>query len=149
MGGGESSARQTAEGTSVLPRPHLPSTGVGPSKGRVETGCSRSPAMLQQSLCSQPAPWNLSELRHTALCQQSRKSFFSVHPWGYPARTSPSIQARRAETGGQPVLTRQGVVSEAQLPPARDELASMTTSGLNEDKRRIFVKHLDGRVRGK
>ena len=83
----------------------------GASKGRVETGCSRSPAMLQQSMRSQPAPWNLSELRHTALCQQSRKSFFSVHPWGYPARTSPSIQARRAETGGQLVLTDQGVGS--------------------------------------
>ena len=40
-------------------------------------------------------------------------------------------------------------LSEAQSPPAGDELASVTTSGLNEGKRRIFVKHLDGRVRGK
>ena len=33
------------------------------------TGASMDFFMLQQSLCSQPAPWNLSELRHTALCQ--------------------------------------------------------------------------------
>lgn len=81
------------------------------SKGRVGTGCNRSPAMSQQSLRGQPAPQNLSELKHPALCQQSRKPFFSIHPRGYPARTSPSIQARRAEPGGQRCSPGQGVGS--------------------------------------
>ena len=78
------------------------------SKGRVGTGCNRSPAMSQQSLRGKPAPQNLSELRHPALCQQSRKTFLFYSPSRLPSKDKSQHPGQESRTWRTAVLTWAG-----------------------------------------